>query len=225
MQIESKEIEKRIGYRFRDKQLLITAFTHSSFANRHGTVSNERLEFLGDSILNFITTEFLYNNFNLNEGELSKIKAYLVSAENLHKAMKTFNVIDALQCTTFHPNVSVNVMSDLYEAILGAVYLDSDLKTCKNFVINSLKFSIQDIEETMLKRVDYKTKLQEFIQQSGKNKLQYQVVEKTGKPHKPTFKIAVKLNGQVLAVSSANSKKIAENTVAKAAYLQLTEKK
>ena len=218
-----KDIEKKLGIVFKDKSLLTTAFTHSSFANMNNTKSNERLEFLGDSLLNFITTKYLYNNFQLNEGELSKIKAYLVSSDNLSKVIDDLNVIEYLRHGSFDAGKSKNVRCDLFEAILGAVYLDSYFDVAEKFVIEKLQFSKNNIESLMHKVVDYKTKLQEFVQQNGKNTIEYILLKQTGKAHEPNFVVELKIDGKTICNYTANSKKLAENMCAKYA-LELMNK-
>ena len=211
-------IEQKIGYEFQNKELLRTAFVHSSMALIENHESNERLEFLGDSILNFITTEYLYQKFLQDEGHLSKAKAYLVSAKNLSRYIKRVGVINFLHCKTFNPSNSENVMCDLFESILGAIYLDSkNIDICKNYVINKLNYDDEDLTSIYEEMQDYKTRLQEFVQKNPKDKLEYAVVEKNGPAHNPQFTIACLINEQEISRATSHNKKDAENKCAKLA--------
>ena len=208
------KIKNIINYNFKDVSLLKTAFTHSSFAYTHNIESNERLEFLGDSVLNFCTTKYLFDNFNFTEGEFSKIRAYLVSSEYLSEYIKSTGLINYLQCNNFDPHSSTNVMGDLFEAIVGAMLLDADLETCKNFIHKSLKYSKQLVDKVHLKTKDFKTELQELVQSKEDIKPEYVLLEKTGPAHMPMFTVQVKINGKDYASASAKSKKEAENLAA-----------
>lgn len=212
-QIEN--IEQKIGYRWNNKNLLQTAFTHSSFAYSHNLESNERLEFLGDSILNFCTTEYLFKNYNFDEGTSSKIRAYLVSSEYVSEYIYNLGLEKFLLCDNFNPEKSTNVMGDLFEAIIGAMFLDGNLDECKNFIYEGLKYSRELIIAASQKTKDYKTELQEFLQKTAGNILEYVVLGKSGPAHKPEFKISCVINGKQYAVATGNSKKEAENMVAK----------
>ena len=207
-------IEQKIGYQFKDKNLLQTAFTHSSFAFSHKLQSNERLEFLGDSVLNFCTTMFLYDNFFLDEGVSSKIRAILVSSENVSQFVFENDLEDFLLCDNFNPKNSINVMGDLYEAIVGAIFKDSGLDACKKFIYSSLNYSTDLIKQIIKNKKDYKTELQEFVQANG-GKLEYNLLSKTGPAHNPEFLVEVVIDGVTHASAMAHSKKEAENVCAK----------
>ena len=211
--INTKQISNILGYNFKDENILKTAFTHSSYANMHGLDSNERLEFLGDSVLNFCTTEYLYKNFDFSEGDSSKIRAYLVSSEYVSEYIKQNNLTKFLLCHNFNPHTSQNVMGDLFEAIVGAMLLDSDLETCKKFVYKSLNYSHDLIISVHQKTRDYKTELQEFLQKDGKTP-NYVLVEKTGPAHLPEFTIQVDIDGKIYGKGTAHNKKDAENIAA-----------
>lgn len=214
---EESVIEQKIGYQFKDKSLLATAFTHSSFAYSHHIQSNERLEFLGDSLLNFVVTDFLFKTYPDNEGVLSKMKANLVSAENLSQIIQSMGLISHLKSENFNPTLSMNVECDLFESILGAVYLDSNFETAKNFVYEKLNLSKVQVEKVMQNFVDYKTKLQELVQKSGKNTIEYILIDKSGKAHDPKFTILLKIDGKEVTTQSAKSKRLAESLCAKKA--------
>ena len=207
METNIKAIENIIEYKFKNENLLKTAFTHSSFANIHNLQSNERLEFLGDSVLNFCTTKYLYQNFEFTEGDSSKIRAFVVSSENVSEYIKNNKLIDYLSCHNFNPKNSTNVMGDLYEAIIGAMFLDSNFDTCEKFIEKSLKFSKELFSNIHLQTKDYKTELQEYVQAQENTKLEYVLIDKTGPAHLPEFTMAVVINGKQFASATAPSKK------------------
>lgn len=217
-----KIIQQKIGYCFKNTSLLQTAFTHSSYAFSHKLESNERLEFLGDSVLNFCTTMFLYDNFSLSEGDSSKIRAYLVSSDNVSKFIFDNKIEDFLFCDNFNPKNSINVMGDLYEAIVGAIFKDSGLDACKKFIYSSLNYSTDLIKQIIKNKKDYKTELQEFVQANG-GKLEYNLLSKTGPAHNPEFLVEVVIDGVKHAKAMAHSKKEAENVCAKLALEKLKQ--
>ncbi len=217
METNIKAIENIIEYKFKNENLLKTAFTHSSFANIHNLQSNERLEFLGDSVLNFCTTKYLYQNFEFTEGDSSKIRAFVVSSEYVSEYIKNNKLIDYLSCHNFNPKNSTNVMGDLYEAIIGAMFLDSNFDTCEKFIEKSLKFSKELFNQIHLQTKDYKTELQEYVQGQEKMTLEYILIDKTGPAHLPEFTMAVEIDGKQYAKATAKSKKEAENLVAQKA--------
>lgn len=240
-QNEILQIEKIIGYQFKNKDLLKTAFTHSSFAYSHNQTSNERLEFLGDSVLNLCTTEYLFKNFDFDEGVSSKIRAYLVSSEYVCEYIKSNNLEKFLQCDNFNPANSTNVMCDLFEAIVGAMYLDSGFEQCKKFIYASLKYSKELVENVKLIIVenvnpkttenvnltkrDYKSELQEYLQQFENMNLEYVQKDKKGPAHQPIYTMAVKINDDFYGKADGKRKKDAENIAAKLTLEMLKLKK
>ena len=217
------DIEEKIGYVFANKSLLEQAFTHSSYANLHGKKSNETLEFLGDSVLNFATTLYIYNNFDYTEGQSSKIRAYLVSSENVSKYIFANKLENYLLCDNFNPHNSTNVMGDLYESIVGAMLVDSNFEQCKKFIYKSLNYNPQLVNDVITKTKDYKTELQEIVQKKENSKLTYVLVEKSGPPHLPEFCVQVDIDGKLYAKATAHSKKDAENLAAQQTIKLLKE--
>ena len=212
---EISQIEKIIDYQFKNKSFIQTAFTHSSFAYSHNLTSNERLEFLGDSVLNFCTTKFLFDNFDFDEGVSSKIRAYLVSSEYVCEYIRQNALENFLKCNNFNPANSTNVMGDLYEAIVGAMYLDSNLEQCQKFIYTSLKYSKSLVENVYLITRDYKSELQEYLQQFENMTFEYVQKDKKGPAHQPIFKMAVKINEKLYGIAEGKSKREAENVAAK----------
>ncbi len=219
--MQYENIEKNIGYTFKDKQLLKTALTHTSYANVHGVESNEKLEYLGDSILEFITSKYLYNNYtNLREGEMTKVRATVVCEQSL------FEVATRLDFSEFlivgkgekTPGGVKNkaILADSVEAVIAAIYLDSNIENAEKFIIENLKKSIE-IESKHVGIKDYKTVLQEKLQENGNVKIEYELISEKGPDHDKYFAVQVLCNGKVLAKGSGKSKKSAEMQAAKSA--------
>ena len=215
------EIEQKLGIVFTDKALLELAFTHSSYGNIKSIESNERLEFLGDSVLHFATTQYLYNNFLLNEGVLSRIRSYVVSAKNLAKALEELNVSKYLQYTQNGNTVPNHIKANLFEAILASIFLDKGFEVAYNFILKHLHYSKELFEKLIKNANDYKTQLQELVQVKKENTLKYEIIKKEGPPHSPSFLVAVLFNGEVIATAYGKSKKEAENLAAQQSLKKL----
>ena len=211
-------LEEKIDYRFEDRQLAFDAITHSSYQNEHKgiVVSNERLEFLGDSVLSIITCEYLYTHLNEPEGMLTKLKAALVCEDSLY----TFAVSKGLgECLLFGKGerssgtVRKSTLADAVEAVLGAIYLDSGMDEGKKYI---LPYLIEAVGESDVLH-DWKTMLQEIVQKNRGEILSYEIVEESGPAHDKNFVCHVKINSNVLAEGSGHSKKKAEQNAARAA--------
>lgn len=210
---DSKKIEKIIHYGFKDKNLLKTAFTHSSFANQNGVESNERLEFLGDSILNFAIAEDLYNNFDAKEGKMSKWRAKIVNSDNLSTIISNLRLDEfILVGKSFGTSASSQSMrGDLFESIVGAIYLDSSLDKAKRFI-----FRFIDTTSSVKKKdADFKTQLQEKVQKVKGASLVYFTYALPQDPE--TYCAEVYINDVFVARSTAASKKMAQVECAKVA--------
>ena len=219
MQLE--ELEKEIGYTFKQKELLKKALTHTSYAYEKKVDSNEKLEFLGDSILEFISSKYLYQNYpNLKEGEMTKVRATVVCEKSLHKIAQKHNFSDFLylgksEQVTGGKNRPA-ILADSVEAIIAAMYLDGGLDKAEKFIIKNLKDEI----ELATKHVgdkDYKTVLQEKLQEHGDVKIEYEITKEIGPDHNKSFEAQVSLNGKVLAKGKGKSKKEAHMEAAKKA--------
>ncbi len=212
----TNEIESIIGYNFRDKDLLETAFTHSSYTNEHHVENNEKLEFLGDSILNFIIAELLYLTSLEDEGAMSISRASIVSRVPLAMAIDRLGLLKYLKIgvgVSKNKNFSTKFRSNLFEAILGAIYLDGGMESAKRFVYNHLG---QDITNTSI--MDYKSRLQEIKQEKFNDmKLEYVTIDNGRKE----FVSKVYLGGEILGEGKGKRKKIAEREAAKIAIKKL----
>ena len=210
---ELEKLEKNIGYTFKNKDLLKNALTHTSYAYEHKVKSNEKLE-LGDSILEFISSKYLYNNYpKLKEGEMTKVRATVVCEESLYKIANKHNFSDFLyvgKSEMMHQgNRKVAIMADSVEAVIAAIYFDSGLEEAERFIIDNLKDEIE-IASKNVGMKDHKTVLQEKLQVHGNVDIKYEIINETGPDHDKTFTAQVKLNGKVLAIGVGKTKKQAE---------------
>lgn len=214
------DIEKKIGYAFSDKKLLKTALTHSSYANEHHTKNNERLEFLGDSVLSVIVSDYIFKKMvSVDEGDLSKFRATLVCESSLAEIAKQISLSDLVFLGKgeektggrFRPSI----ISDAFEAVLGAIYLDSNLETARKWLLALMS---DRIEKTLAGKLysDYKTTLQEIVQRDGKSTVTYKTINETGKEHDKRFVVQVFINGEAKYTASGHSKKEAEQAAARA---------
>ncbi|MCH5191818.1 MAG: ribonuclease III [Oscillospiraceae bacterium] len=213
------DFEKKIGYKFKNTALLDRALTHSSYANENGTgLDNERLEFLGDSVLGFITAEYLFEHYKNNpEGELTKKRAYAVCEKTLFGYAEKIGLGDMIKLGKGEERTGgrhrPSVVSDAFEALLAAVYLDGGIEEAKKFV---LPF-IETATETQRVFKDYKSILQEVLQQNPTEKFEYIVTGESGPDHNKQFTVEVHLNSNVIGRGVGSSKKRAEQEAARSA--------
>lgn len=216
-----EEYEERIGYRFRDKQLLETALTHSSYANENKCKSYERLEFLGDSVLGFVTAEYLFHHFpDLPEGQLTKNRAALVCEKSLCGFSKSLQAGDFLRLSHGEARSGgknrASILADVFESTTAAIYLDSgSLEQAKKFILQFIVPAAKAQNVRPFK--DYKTTLQEIIQQNPEEKLEYAVIGESGPDHDKHFTVQVYLNSNVIGKGGGRSKKEAEQQAAREA--------
>ncbi len=201
--MQFEEIEKNIGYTFKDKNLLKTALTHTSYANVYGVESNEKLEYLGDSILEFITSKYLYNNYKkLKEGEMTKVRATVVCEESLYNIAVNLNFDEFLIVGKGEKGAKNKaILADSIEAVIAAIYLDSNLENAEKFIISNLKESIEFASHNVGIK-DYKTALQEKLQVHGNVKIEYIIISEEGPDHDKHFVTEVFCNGKKLAQGS-----------------------
>lgn len=211
-----QELEKNLGYTFKNKDLLKQALTHSSYANETRTQSNERLEFLGDSVLSLIVSDHIYNRFNTPEGELTKLRAALVCETSLYEFSKELNIGEFMLLgkgeQQYKGNERPSILADAFEAVLAAIYLDGGMNPAKELVLRFVKEDLIHIEKITFK--DYKTKLQEVIQKNPEERLEYVLVDEQGPDHNKEFTVDIMLNSNVIATGKGRSKKAAEQSAA-----------
>lgn len=212
------KLEKSIEYEFKDRSLLDLALTHSSYANELGDQAkcNERLEFLGDSVLSIIVSDYLYNHFETPEGELTKLRASLVCEEALFDFAKQINLGDFIKLGKgeYHNggNKRPSILSDAFEALLAAMYLDGGIEPVKKLVLKFVKADLKDTKRISFK--DYKTELQEVIQKNPEEKIEYVLVDEQGPDHDKLFTVSIELNSLSIAKGTGRSKKAAEQAAA-----------
>lgn len=211
------EIEKKLGYKFTNRELLTSALTHTTFANTYKVESNQRLEFLGDAVLGVVVAEFLYQNFNEREGTLSKMRANLVDEENLAKVVDKMKLNMHLRVAEGKSNELkelASVKADLFEAVLGAIFLDSNFNTACGFALNKLGIDKQNASKKVVATKDFKSTLQEVLQKEGK-KVKYKLIKEDGKPHERAYTIQIFIDNVAGAVATNTCKKSAEMEVAR----------
>ncbi len=203
-----EKFEENIGYTFTDKKLLKNALTHTSYANEQNVTSNEKLEFLGDAVLEFVTSDYLYKNYtHLKEGEMTKVRASVVCEESLYKIAIRHNFSDFLYLgkseLSNRKQARPAILADSVEAIIAAMYLDSDIEQVKDFIIDNLEEAIE-IASKNVGMKDYKTVLQEKLQANKGAHIEYQIIKESGPDHNKIFTAEVKLNGKTLATRYRN---------------------
>lgn len=221
---ELQQLELNIGYTFKNKELLLSAITHKSYAFEKKTQSineyNERLEFLGDSILEHIISYELYKvKPELNEGNMSKKRALIVCESSLSEVMRKLNVSEFMKIgkceeVTGGRNKDA-ILADMFEAVLGAIYLDSDFFTAREVCLKLLKETFRKAVIGTSENQDYKTLLQEKLQINGNISIEYKVIKEEGPDHDKQYYINVYAGGNLLGSGSGKSKKIAEQQAAK----------
>lgn len=220
-------LEERIGYSFRDKTLPQTAFSHSSYANEtvhDGLKSYERLEFLGDSILGFVTADFLYRTFpKLHEGDLTRLRAELVCEKSLAAVAEKLELGKELLLGKGEEagggRSRVSIIADVVESLIAAIYLDGGFEAAKRFIS---RFVLNDIQEKLRDNADYKTRLQEIVQRKKDQVLIYTVLSESGPDHDKHFTVSVELNGALLGTGEGTSKKRAEQAAARKAIERIS---
>lgn len=219
--MDYSKLEEEIEYTFKDKNLLRTALTHTSYAYEKKEISNEKLEFLGDSILEFLSSIYIYINYtNLKEGEMTKIRAQVVCEESLYKIAKAHNFSDFLLLgkseLATNGEVKQTILADSVEAVIAAIYLDGGLEPANNFIVKNLKEDICFASKNVGLK-DYKTVLQEILQKHGEVKIEYKIINESGPDHNKVFDAEVIYNGKILAKGEGKSKKQAEMDAARLA--------
>ncbi len=217
-----EEFEQKIGYQFHNKKLLQEALTHSSYANegKKHLVCNERLEFLGDSVLSVIVANHLFHKYQKDpEGELTKLRAALVCEKALDRFAQK---IDLGQYLYLGKGEEVtggrerpSILADAFEAVIAAIFLDGGMASARKFVLSFIPDKLDVSKASSLN--DYKTALQEVIQQNREEKIEYVLTGENGPDHNKTFEVEVHLNSNVIGKGTGKSKKQAEQNAAKEA--------
>ncbi len=221
-----KDLESAIGYRFHNITLLQNALAHSSYANErwHDSLkSNERLEFLGDSILGMVVAEYLYRNFpDRPEGELTRMRADMVCETALARIAGQIGLGQHLLLGHGEEQGGGrsrnSILADAVESVIAASFLDGGMDAARSFIN---RFVLEDVPVRKLRNVDYKTTLQELVQQKKNQTLSYELVGEEGPDHNKTFRVAVLLNGKIVGKGEGSSKKRAEQDAAGAAIEKL----
>lgn len=224
---ELKEFQDIIGYNFKDIKLLNNALTHSSYVaskNEH-LQHNERLEFIGDSILSMITSLYLYQKCkNSPEGFLTRFRAGIVCEQSLYSAADKLNLGRYLLMSKGEENTGgrerVSILADAFEALIAAIFLDGGMKKARAFVLEKLQDTINDAVQNKIFS-DYKSYLQEYIQKNNSGKLTYKILKEEGPDHNKTFEAALYLNNALIGKGTGHSKKDAQQAAAKEAILSL----
>lgn len=226
--VDWSRCQKNLGISFRQEALLEQAFVHASYCNENpdlGSPSNERLEFLGDAVLNFVVTEKLYKEFpELSEGELTEIRASLVCGDTLAKLASSLELGDWLLLGRGEElsggRAKASNLANTAEALIGALYLDQGLGKARRFIVRQLKPYLEEIK-TGKTIPNYKALVQEFIQGQQRPTPVYRLVEAIGPDHSKQFTAEILVDGEALARGMGSSKKIAESQAARAAWEKL----
>ena len=221
-----KDLEVALGYKFQNITLLQNALTHSSYANErwhNSLLSNERLEFLGDSILGMVVAEYLFTNFpDRPEGELTRMRADMVCETSLAAIAARLNLGEHLLLghgeERFGGRSRASILADAVESVIAAAFLDGGMQPAADIIT---RFVLCDVPVTKLHNVDYKTALQELVQQKKNQTLCYRLVGESGPDHDKVFVAQVLLNDQVVGEGSGSSKKRAEQDAARTALEKL----
>ncbi|MFR9208908.1 MAG: ribonuclease III [Intestinibacter bartlettii] len=214
--------EQKINYEFKNKEYILEALTHSSYSNENKNYPfNERLEFLGDSVLSIVISDYLFKKeTKLPEGELTKIRANIVCEESLSEVSKNIHLGKYMllgkgeEATGGRERISI--LADALEAVIAAIYLDGGIKCAREFILTNMEKIINDSIKGKIFR-DYKTCLQEVLQSNGENNIWYKLIEEKGPDHNKRFVMEVGINDTVLGIGEGKSKKDAEQVAAKCA--------
>ena len=217
-------LKQNIAYTFRDSALLRTALTHSSYANEHHCASNERLEFVGDSVLGLVTAAALYTRFpDMPEGRMTKLRAELVCEQSLWEVAEKLQLGTKLLLGRGEESSGGrerhSILADCVEAVIAAIYLDGGMEPAAAFIRTHILAKLDDGQSVLAR--DWKTELQELIQRRPGRSLSYSMIGESGPDHLKHFAAAVSMNGTVIGTGEGHSKKEAEQAAARAALQAL----
>lgn len=221
-------LEQTINYKFKKLYILDRALTHSSYVNQEQMQTfehNERLEFLGDSILSFIVSEFIYNRYKKKaEGKLTKIRAEIVCENSLFEHSKRIDLGKFLLLSKNEEQNGgrerVSILADAYEALIASIFLDGGIDSAKKFILEQFEYDIKNISKSSLNK-DYKSRLQEVVQKDYNSKIEYKVINEEGPAHNRIFYMKVIINNKIEATGHGKSKKEAAQEAAKNALMLL----
>ena len=216
------KFEETIDYKFNNKEYILEALTHSSYSNENKRYNfNERLEFLGDSVLSIVVSDYLFKNEkDLPEGELTKLRASIVCEESLSEVANKIKLGDFMLLGKGEEATGgrerITILADAFEAVIAAIYLDGSIEDARNFILNNMKSIISDARRGKIFR-DYKTHLQEVLQGKGESNIWYKLIDEKGPDHNKRFIMEVGTNNDVLGIGEGKSKKEAEQLAARVA--------
>ena len=223
-----KILQENLKYTFKNLSLLENALTHSSYANeaRNGIKSNERLEFLGDSVLSIIVSDYIFKEYkNIPEGELTKLRASLVCEKSLCSFSRELNIGEYLKLGKGEDKGGGrdrdSILADAFEAVLAAVYLDGGIENARELVLRFVLPELEQSNDEVFK--DYKTALQEIIQRNPEESVNYILTGESGPDHNKLFEVEVHLNSNIIGRGTGKSKKMAEQMAAREALRLMGE--
>ena len=219
-----EELEQKLEYVFRDRALLATALTHSSYANEHHASSNERLEFVGDSVLGLVTAAWLFTSYpDMPEGKMTRLRAELVCEQSLREVAEKLGLGAYLLLGRGEESsggrTRPSILADCVEAVIAAMYLDGGMEPAAHFITKHILTKLTDSAASLQR--DWKTELQELIQRQPGRALSYSMIGESGPDHLKRFTAAVSMNGSVIGSGEGRTKKEAEQAAARAALESL----
>jgi ribonuclease-3 len=224
-----EKLQKILRIKFKNKSLLLRALTHRSFVNESGKniKDNERLEYLGDSVLGLVVNEYLFKHFeDYREGKLAKIKSAIVSEASLSKIAGGIPLGYFISMGKGEERSGgrdrPSILANTLEAIIGAFYLDSGLKSCRKFVLSLIKDDIESVNSLTYLR-DPKTALQEYVQKKYKERPVYEVIDERGPDHRKEFTVKLIINGREVSTGQGTSKRLAETNAARASLKRIED--
>lgn len=204
------KLQQLIGYNFKDVSILKNALTHSSYANENNLNSYERLEFLGDAIIEMVVSEYIYENLNVDAGNCSRLRASLVSTSNLYDISMKLNLPSFAYLGNSMTTLSKKNTADLFESLVAAIYLDGGMDVAKSVINKFLIIDNKNIQNHILECVDNKSRLQEILQKNGET-FRYELLNSQGLDHEKTFEVGLYVNGNLVSNGTGLSIQKAED--------------
>lgn len=218
MKISSiKELQEYIDYKFEDESILEQALTHSSYANDFGVESYERLEFLGDAVIEIIVSEYIYRYYYFGSGQSSKLRASLVSTEYLSQVAEDLNLDGLVRKSKGLQKLSKKNTADLFESLIGAIYLDGGMLSAEKVVQRFVIIDITNVDYVLNNNIDFKTQLQETLQAEGKS-FEYRTIGTKGLDHEKIFEVELLIDGKSIVTREGSSIQEAQSNCAKAYF-------